>query len=174
MRGLTLALCLVAATAAAQQPVPTTPESARAESTPPPAPPTPEQARFLQGLRTAGRGIAQLKDAVSRVSTAGRDSLRLKQAARRLAGLCDTARGFMTTGRAKMQAVAYEDSTRIKARRLAAQIDSLVRFIPRCETNAVRRPDSTSVELVNRIRAYEAALREFRAAIGWPGSVTKP
>jgi hypothetical protein len=170
MRGLTLALCLVATTAAAQQPVPTTPDSARAESIPPPVPPTPEQVRYLQGLRTAGRGIAQLKDGVSRVTTAGRDTVRLKQAALRLAGLCNTARGFMTAGRAKMQASAYyEDSTRIKARRLTAQIDSLIRYATTCDTTAGKHPASTEVALRRQIPAYDAALKDFRAAIGWPG-----
>jgi hypothetical protein len=170
MRGFTLVLCLVATTAAAQERVPTVPETTRAESAPPPppAPPTLEQLRYLEGLRTAGRGIAQLKDAVSRVSGAHRDSLRLKQAARRLGGLCGTSHGFMTSGRAKMQPTAYQDSTGIKARRLSLQIDSLIRSTPTCETRAARQPDSTVASLMARLRAYEAALRDFRTAIGLP------
>jgi hypothetical protein len=168
MRGFTLVLCLLATAAAAQEPVPTIPESTRVESVPPPVPPTLEQLRYLQGLRTAGRGIAQLKDGVNRVSGSHRDPLRLKQTARRLAGLCGTARGFMTSGRAKMQATAYEDSTRLKARRLTLQIDSLIRSTPTCETRAARQPDSTVAGLLSRLRAYEAALREFRTAIALP------
>jgi hypothetical protein len=168
MRGIILVLCLVATPAAAQEPVPPIRESTHAESTPPPVPATLEQLRYLQGLRTAGRGIAQLKDAVSRVSDSHRDSLRRKQATRRLAGLCGTARGFMTSGRAKMQATAYEDSTRAKARRLSLQVDSLIRSTPTCETSAARQPDSTVAGLMTRLRAYEAALRDFRAAIGLP------
>ena len=168
MRGFTLLLCVLAATAAAQEPVPTVRESTRAESIPPPPPPTLEQLRYLQGLRTAGRGIAQLKDGVNRVSGSHRDSLRLKQAARRLAGLCGTAHGFMTSGRAKMKATAYVDSTGVKAGHLTLQIDSLIRSTPACETNAARQPDSTVAGLLTRLRAYEAALREFRAAIGLP------
>lgn len=184
MRGFSLVLCLVATTAAAQEPARTVPETTRAESTPPPtpaapqttradsapppAPPTPEQVRYLEGLRTAGRGIAQLKDGVNRVSSSHRDSLRLKQAAHRLAGLCGTSHGFMTSGRAKMQATAYQDSTGIKARRLTLQIDSLIRSTPKCETSAARQPDSTVASLVTRLKAYEAALRDFRAAIGLP------
>jgi hypothetical protein len=170
MRGFTLVLCLVATTAAAQEPVPTIRESTRAESTPPPVPPTPVQLRYLEGLRTAGRGVAQLKDGLNRVSGYHRDSLRLKQAARRLGGLCGTARGFMTSGRGKMQATAYEDSTGVKARRLTLQIDSLIRSTPTCEARAFRQPDSTTAGLLIRLRAYEAALREFRAAIGLPPS----
>ena len=168
MRGFILVLCLTAGTAAAQEPAPAVPESTRAESTPAPLPPTLEQLRYLQGLRTAGRGVAQLKDAVSRVSGSQRDSMRLKQAARRLAGLCGTARGFMTSGRPRMQASAYQDSTGIKARRLTLQVDSLIRATPICELNAARRPDSTVAGLLTRLRAYEGALRDFRAAIGLP------
>jgi hypothetical protein len=168
MRGFTLVLCLVATTAAAQEPVPPIPESTHAEPTPPLVPPTLEQLRYLQGLRTAGRGVAQLKDAVIRVSSSHRDSVRLKQAARRLAGLCGTARGFMTSGRVKMQASAYQDSTGIKARRLTLQVDSLIRSTPICELRATRQPDSTVAGLMTRLRTYEAALREFRAAIGLP------
>ena len=168
MRGFTLVLCLVATTAAAQQPVPTIPESTRVESAPPPVPPTLEQLRYLQGLRTAGRGIAQLKDGVNRVSGSHRDSQRLKQSVRRLAGLCGTAHGFMASGRVKMTATAYEDSTRVKARRLTMQVDTLIRSTSTCETSAARQPDSTVAGLLSRLRAYEAALREFRAAIGLP------
>ena len=120
MRGLALIVCLVAGTAAAQEPVKTIPDSVRVESTPPaPLPPTPEQDRYLQGLRTAGRGVAQLKNAVYSVASAGRDSVRLRQAGYRFAGLCSAARGFLRGGRGRMQATAYEDSTGIKARRLA-------------------------------------------------------
>jgi hypothetical protein len=168
MRGFTLVLCLVAGSAAAQEPVRAIPDTMRAESTPPPPPPTLEQQRYLDGLRTAGRGVAQLKDGVSRVSSSHGDSVRLKQAARRLGGLCGTANGFMTTGRARMKPTAYEDSTGTKARKLALQIDSLIRSTPGCEMSAARKPDSTVAGLVSRLRAYEAALRDFRAAIGLP------
>lgn len=179
MRCLVVVLWLVANAATAQQPVKPIADSlpvVPAESAPPllppppppPPPPTPEQDRYLQGLRTAGRGVAQLKNAISSVGNAGNDSVRLKQAGRRLAGLCSAARGFLTGGRGRMQATAYEDSTRIKARRLAAQIDSLIRFVPICETNAFRQPDSTRNRLEAQIRVYEVALRDFRAAIGLP------
>jgi hypothetical protein len=168
MRGFSLVLCLVATTAAAQEPVPTVPDSTHAESIASPVPPTLDQLRYLHGLRTAGRGIAQLKDGVNRVTTYRRDPVRQKQAARRLAGLCGTAHGFMMSGRGKMRANAYEDSTQLKATRLTLQIDSLIRSTPACELNASRQPDSTVAGLVTRLRAYEAALRDFRAAIGLP------
>ena len=38
--------------------------------------------------------------------------------------------------------------------------------------SAFRQPDSTTAGLLIRIRAYDAALREFRAAIGLP--ISKP
>jgi len=138
------------------------------ESTPPP--PTPAQTQYMDGLRTAGRGIAQLRSGVERVlRLAGRpDSAQRSQAASRLAGMCGASRGFMASGRAKMQPNAYEDSTRIKARRLAVRVDSLIRFVPSCETRARRAPDQTATELLGRLRDYEAALRDFRLAIGLP------
>jgi hypothetical protein len=174
MRRLVLVLWLAASAAVAQQPAKTTADSAPAESMPPlpqppqPPPPTPEQDRYLQGLRTAGRGIAQLKSAVYAVGNAGRDTARLRQAGRRLGGLCGAARGFLTGGRGRMDATAYADSTRLKARRLNAQIDTLIRFVPVCESTAATQPDSTRARVEARIRTYEAALRDFRAAIGLP------
>ena len=74
----------------------------------------------------------------------------------------------MTSGRAKMQPNAYADSTELKARRVTLQVDSLIRSTPACELNASREPDSTVAALVTRLRGYEAALRDFRAAIGLP------
>jgi len=167
MRGFSLLLWLVVSTAAAQEPLPGIAETTRAESTPPP-PPTREQLRYMEGLRSAGRGVAQLKDAVSRVNSSKRDAQRLKQAARRLGGLCGTARGFMTAGRAKMQPTAYQDSTRLKARRLSLQVDSLIRSAPNCESSAARQPDSTAASLLTRIKAYDTALKDFRAALAVP------
>ncbi len=175
MRGTALLVCLVSSTAGAQQPptptLPTPPPAAaRAESVapPPPPPPTLAQERFTRGLSTAGRGIAQLKIGIYSVVNAGRDAPRLRQAGRRLAGFCGTARQFMTSGRARMAATAYEDSTALKARRLSAQIDTLIRFAPTCEAKAATQPDSTTTRLLDEIRAYEAALKDFRAAIGLP------
>jgi len=169
MRVLTLALLLVASSAAAQQPAAVIPESARADSVPaPPPPPSPEQLRYLDGLKTVGRGVAQLKDGVTRVANAGGDTTKLKLAGRRLGGLCGAARGFMTSGRTKMQPAAYADSTQVRARKLTVQIDTLVRGAGRCESSAPRETDSTAAGLLAQLRAYEAALRDFRAAIGLP------
>jgi len=174
MRVLTLALWLVASTAAAQEPTPVVAESAhaesaRAESVPaPPPPPTPEQLRYIDGLKTAGRGVAQLKSGVNSVANAGKDTTKLKTAGRRLGGLCGAARGFMTSGRSKMQPKAYADSTQLKAKKLSVQIDTLVKASTRCETSASRQPDSTATGLITQLRAYEAALKDFRAAIGLP------
>lgn len=145
------------------------PESSVVAPTPPP-PPTPAQARYLQGLRTASRGVAQLKDGVERVirSRGSADTTRVRQAGGRLAGLCSAARGFMANGRAQMQANAYEDSTRLKARQLAVQIDSLIRYMPTCETRGRHTPDKVATEMLERLRSYEATLRDFRTAIGLP------
>ena len=85
MRCLAMLLWVTATALGAQEPEPP-PDSARpvaeSVSTPPP-PPTLEQKRFLAGLRTATRGIAQLKDGMSRVTRAGtRDSVVQRRAGR--------------------------------------------------------------------------------------------
>ena len=134
MRVLVVVLSLVLVReAVAQQEAPAAPDSARVESTPVAAVETPAQLHYRQGLRTVGRGIAQLKDGLDHVASAGRDSVRLRQAGQRLAGMCGAADGFLARGRARMAPTAYPDSTGIKARRLTAQIDSLARFVPTCE-----------------------------------------
>lgn len=136
----------------------------------PPVPPTPEQLRYLAGLSTATRGVAQLRSGVDRVvrNQTGTDSLSKRRAAQRLAGLCTTARDFMTRGRVQMQPTVYEDSTRLKARRLTSQVDSLIRFLPTCEANARKAADRTAADLQIRLKSYDAALKEFRTAIGLP------
>src|SRR5213595_1412873 len=82
------------------------PDSAKPDSAPPP--PTAAQVRYLEGLRTAGRGIAQLKDGVDRVVRMQSDTVKRRQAGARLGGLCSAARGFMASGRAQMLPVAYD------------------------------------------------------------------
>ena len=173
MRWFLGALCLLATALPAQQPVAPPPDSARADTarpSPAPAPPTPEQARYLRGLRTASRGVAQLKDGVNRVarSQSGRDTLVQRQAGRRLAGLCSAANSFLANGRAQMRPTAYEDSTRIQARALVTQIDSLLGVLPGCEQGAGRTPEKVANELQVRLRAYDAALRTFRSSTGSP------
>jgi hypothetical protein len=66
----------------------------------PAPPPTIEQIRYMDGLRTATRGIAQLRDGLNRVTrTQQSDSLTRRRAARRLGGLCAAARSFIVSGR---------------------------------------------------------------------------
>jgi hypothetical protein len=173
MRCFAMLLCFAATALRAQQPEPPPHDSAHAESLPaplPPPPPSPEQKRFLSGLRTATRGIAQLKDGVSRVTRAGttRDSAVQLRAGRLLAGLCGSSRGFMKRGRPQMTATVYEDSVRLKARRLVTQMDSLIAYTPTCEQRAAAKPDSTVVELNKRMKTYDSALRDFRLAVGLP------
>ncbi len=174
MRCPAVLLCMIAATLRAQQPVPGPPrprppsDSARADSVPPP--PTPEQERFLLGLKTASRGVAQLRDGVDRVvrtQTSG-DTVKQKLAGKRLGGLCTAARGFLNRGRPTMKPTAYDLPARNLARQLAAQIDSLIAFTPTCEGGASKAPGKVASELQMRLKVYEAALKEFRAAIGLP------
>jgi len=135
-----------------------------------PAPPTLEQVRYLQGLRSVSRGAAQLRDGIDRVARTQqtRDTLRQRQAGRRLGGLCTTARSFMSSGRPRMQATAYADSMRVVARQLVVRVDSLLKFLPTCETTAGKKPASVAADLLNRMRAYETALAAFRAGLAAP------
>ena len=168
MRCLAVLLCFAALPLGAQTP-PSLPDSTRAESTPPPPPPSPEQKRFLDGLRTATRGIAQLKDALGRVTRAGgRDSAGQRRAGRFLAGLCGSSRGFLRRGRPQMSPTVYEDSVQLKAKRLVTQVDSLIKYTTTCEQNAAAAPDVTAVELGKRMKTYDTAFRDFRLAIGLP------
>ncbi|SRR6266508_1604425 len=173
MRCLAMLLCVAAPTLAAQEPEPP-PDTARApvESVPPPPPPSPptlEQKRFLAGLRTATRGIAQLKDGMSRMTRAGtRDSVAQRRAGRLLAGLCGSSRGFLKRGRPQMSPAVYEDTVQVKARRLVTQVDSLIKYTTTCEDSAAATPTSTMVGLGKRMKSYDAVLRDFRVAIGLP------
>jgi hypothetical protein len=171
MRCLTVLLCVSATSLWAQQPE-SPPDSTRAaaESVPlPPPPPTLEQKRFLAGLRTATRGIAQLKDGMSRVARAGsRDSVQQRRAGRFLAGLCGSSRGFLKRGRPQMSPTVYEDSVQLKAKRLVTQVDSLIKYTTTCEDSAGATPSPTAVGLGKRMKGYDAALRDFRLAIGLP------
>jgi len=135
-----------------------------------PQPPTLEQVRYLEGLRSVARGAAQLRDGIDRVSRTQqtRDTLRQKQAGRRLGGLCTTARSFMSSGRPRMQPTAYTDSMRIVARQLNARVDSVIKFLPTCATTAGKKPASVAADLMNRMRAYETALAAFRTGLAPP------
>ena len=132
----------------------------------PPAPPTLEQIRYVEGLRTATRGVAQLRDGLSRVArTQASDSVRRRGAARRLGGLCATARTFIASGRPKMQPTAYADSMRIVAKQLVVRLDSLAKALPACEQTAGRQPTVVAADLTKRLQAYDEALLAFRAAV---------
>ncbi|HEX9283632.1 MAG TPA: hypothetical protein VF882_07580 [Gemmatimonadales bacterium] len=171
MRCLAALLCCIAATPlAAQEPTPPVPDSTAAESTRVPAPPTPEQERFLDGLRTATRGIAQLKDGVGRVTRAQAtsDSSGQRRAGRFLAGLCGSARGFLKRGRPHLSPAVYADSARLMARRLVTQVDSLIAYATTCEQIAGASPAPTAADLGKRMKTYDAVLRDFRLAVGLP------
>ncbi len=131
------------------------------------SPPTAEQLRYIEGLRSVARGAAQLRDGIDRVARTqqARDTLRQRLAGRRLGGLCTTARSFMSSGRPRMQATAYTDSLRVVARQLVARIDSVLKFLPTCETTAGKKPASVAADLLNRMRAYETALTAFRTGL---------
>ena len=161
----TVIVVLAAATAPLQDTVVPAPPRDTA-----PMPPTPEQVRYLEGLRTVARGVAQLRDGIDRVARTqqSRDTLRQRQAGRRLGGLCTTARSFITSGRPRMVPTAYADSMRIIARQLVVRIDSISKFLPTCSTAAGRQPASVAADLLNRMKAYETALATFRAALAPP------
>src|SRR5437667_3871919 len=131
---------------------------------PPPAP-TIEQIRYMAGLKTATRGVAQIRDGVNRVvRTQQADSLTRRRAARRLGGLCGTARSFIISGRPKMQATAYADSMRVLAKQLTVRLDSLNAALPTCEKTAGRDPTVANT-LTTRLKNYDDALTAFRAAL---------
>jgi hypothetical protein len=172
MQRFSVVLCFLAATLGAQQPDTVRKDSSRTDS----SPPTPAQERYLDGLRTVGRGIAQLKDGIDRVVRAYnvKDSLKLAQAGRRLGGLCGTARAFMGPGRTQMSSVAYDDTVRTHAKKLALQIDSVIGYMPTCQHAAFRTPTKTAADVLGLIRSYEGALKVFRTDIGLNRPVPAP
>lgn len=130
---------------------------------PAPAPtPTPAQQQYLDGLRTAGRGVAQLKDGIDRVGRSRADTAQLRMAGQRLGGLCGSAGSFMRQGRARMSHAAYADSARTLARRLNQQVDSVLAFLPTCQREGGKKPTATATALIARLRSYEGALQKFR------------
>jgi hypothetical protein len=142
----------------------TLPPPAPAPVPPPPVAPTIEQIRYMEGLKTVTRGIAQLKNGLDRVNRTQRaDSLTRRRAARRLGGLCTSARSFIVAGRPRMQPAAYTDSMRIVARQLTTRLDSLNAALPNCEKTAGRDP-AVATDLSKRLQAYDDALLAFRNA----------
>jgi hypothetical protein len=124
----------------------------------------------MQGLRTAGRGVAQMKTGIDRLNRARglKDSSQVKLAAKRLTAYCSAARGFIASGRGQMDPVAYDPPTRKPARDLTLQLDSLSLTAKECQNAKGVSPQVLSTGLVARLRAYDAAVAEFRTAIGLP------
>lgn len=151
-------------------PAPAPGESVTAMVTPPPLAPNPLQDRYLQGLRTAARGVAQIKDGINRVvrTRSTRDTIQVGLAAKRLAALCGAARGFITTGRGQMEPNAYEPPTRKPARDVTVQLDTLSVSAKTCQASARKTPTPVTAELQARLRDYDAAVAAFRTAIGLP------
>src|SRR5438876_5458471 len=144
---------------------PLVPVPVPAQATVPAPPPTIEQIRYMEGLKTATRGIAQIRDGVNRVArTQQADSLTRRRAARRLGGLCGTARTFIVSGRPKMQPSAYADSLGILAKQLRTRLDSLTALLPKCEQTAGRDPTVANT-LTTRLKNYDDALVAFRTAL---------
>jgi hypothetical protein len=114
--------------------------------------------------------VAQIKDGIDRVVRAqsARDTLRVRQAAKRLGGLCSAARGFITSGRGQMDPAAYELPTRQPAKAVVSQLDSLAVSAKACQASAGKTPVPVTTDLQARLRGYEAAVAAFRTAIGLP------
>jgi hypothetical protein len=144
------------------------PGTGESTATAPPPAPNPQQQRYMEGLRTAGRGVAQMKTGIDRLNRARgtRDSSQVKLAAKRLSAYCSAARGFIASGRGRMDPVAYDLPTRKQARDLTLQLDSLSLTAKECQNAKGFAPQMLSTGLVARLRAYDAALAEFRTAIG--------
>jgi hypothetical protein len=149
-------------------PLPTQDTNARKDTTPPSpaAPPTIEQLHYMEGLKTATRGVAQIRNGLSRViRTQQADSLTRRRAARRLGGLCGTARSFIKLGRPRMQPSVYADSIRILAKQLTTRLDSLSAALPTCEKTAGHDPTTVATSLTARLKNYDDALLAFRNAL---------
>jgi hypothetical protein len=155
-------------------PAPPPPGPTQTPVAPPPPAPTLEQTRYMEGLKTATRGIAQLRDGLNRVArTQQADSVTRLHAARRLGGLCTSARSFIVSGRPKMAPAAYADSLRLLAKQLTTRLDSLNAALPTCEKGAGRDPTTVATDLTKRLAAYDDALLAFKnaqAALNKPDS----
>jgi len=148
--------------------------AAHKDTTPPAAPaPTIEQLRYMDGLKTVTRGVAQIRNGVDRVERTRQssDSVTRRRAARRLGGLCGTARSFIASGRPRMQPSAYADSLKILAKQLTVRLDSLTSALPVCERTAGHDPATVTATLTARLKNYDDALLAFRTA---QAAVNKP
>jgi hypothetical protein len=128
----------------------------------------------MQGLRTAARGIGQLKSGMEGVQRAGTSPTRLKRAGKLLAGYCGTGRGFMRQGVIKMSSTAYaEGDNRKIAKQVVIQIDSISRETTSCEQQAARDPKTSVQHLTAFLESYEAAVASWRAMVGLPPIPTR-
>jgi hypothetical protein len=170
MRSIVAPLLVLGALATAGSAAAQLPGTGESTATATPPPPNPQQQRYMQGLRTAGRGVAQIKTGVDRLNRARgmKDSNQVKLAAKRLSAYCSAARSFIASGRGQMDPVAYDLPTRKQARDLTLQLDSLSLSAKECQNAKGLAPQMLSTGLVARLRAYDAALADFRTAIGLP------
>ena len=168
-RSITLTLLVLGTLALAGRAVAQLPGGADSNAAAAP-PPNPQQQRYMQGLRTAGRGVAQIKTGIDRLNRVrgSKDSSQVKVAAKRLTAYCSAARSFIASGRGQMDPVAYDPPTRKPARELTLQLDSLSLSAKECQNAKGLAAQTLSTGLVARLRAYDAALAEFRTAIGLP------
>ena len=141
-------------------------DTAAHKDTVPAVPPTPsiEQIHYMDGLKTVTRGVAQLHDGLNRVSRSQQaDSATRRRAAKRLGGLCGTARSFIVSGRPKMKPTAYTDSLRILAKQLTTRLDTLTNALPTCELTAGRDP-TVATALTTKLKNYDDALLAFKTS----------
>ena len=171
MRGMWL-LALAMAPLQAQDSIPPAPVDTPRHDTAVLRPPEPsaDQLKYLGGLKSVSRGVAQLRSGVDGVARAEgtKDTARLRRAGEMLGGLCGTAGSFMRQGRATMKPNVYEDSARVKARNLVLQIDSLLKTLPVCDTTARKAPSRTAGTVSGRLKTYDTALQEFRTSVAPP------
>ena len=170
MRSIVVLLLVLGALAVPRSAPAQLPGNGESTATATPPAPNPAQQRYMQGLRTAGRGVAQIKTGIDRLNRARgtRDSSQVKLATKRLTAYCSAARSFIASGRGQMDPVAYEPPTRKPARDLTLQLDSLSLSAKECQGAKGLAPQTLNTGLVARLRAYDAALADFRTAIGLP------
>ena len=164
---------LVAAPLVAQDttPAPKPPDSTHIDSVPPP---TADQLKWMEGLRTAARGIGQLKSGIENVQRAETSPTQLKRAGKLLAGFCGTGRGFMHTGVARMSATAYPPGDNRKiAQQVVIQIDSVAKETTNCERTAAKDPKTSVQHLTPLLMSYEASIAAWRAMVGLPAIPTR-
>ncbi|HWC74561.1 MAG TPA: hypothetical protein VG454_11555 [Gemmatimonadales bacterium] len=150
---------------AAPAPAPAAAPAAAGQATVSGPAPTLEQIHYMEGLKTATRGIAQLRDGLNRVArTQQADSVTRLHAARRLGGLCTSARSFILSGRPKMAPAAYADSLRLLAKQLTTRLDSLNAALPTCAKSAGKDPGTVTADLTKKLSAYDDALLAFKNA----------